>query len=209
MYSHGEVLLQKVSAVTTLYQGYSLFRLLQQVIKSSKPTMASHLCSSLDQSWRRLLLTEKSLIAMRSSTPTHLPSQHTRKRPSPIVYFGGLLNNRNDPRSVTPKRAEILLNTTWNAPLRPAGETRSDHFRRRKVRRRAADYSPSPRLQASNLERTQLAGTRCGLRLMVRAKSARVGLSRIPLFHNEGIRKSTESKVKAIISIPTFSVPVD
>ena len=44
---------------------------------------------------------------------------------------------------------------------------------------------------------------------MVRAKSARVGLSRTPLFHNEGIRKITESKVKAIISIPTFSVPLD
>ena len=168
--------------------------------------MASHLCSSLDRSWRRLLLTEKAITLIRSSSPSHILSQPSRKRPSPIVYFGGLLNNRNDPRSTTPTRPEILLNTSLYSTLR-SGETRSSaRLRRRKVRRKGEDGSPSPRLDAASLERTKIMGTRCGVRLMVRAKSARVGFNRTNLFHNEEIRKSTGSRVKAIISIPTFTL---
>ena len=61
--------------------------------------MASHLATSLDHSWRNLMHVERvsTTYLDSSSHGKHMSLRKKTRVTRPITYFGGILNNRNDP----------------------------------------------------------------------------------------------------------------
>lgn len=118
--------------------------------------MVSHLSTSLDRSWHGLLLAERVLSQLTSSPTCRRQVQRAprqkRKSPQPgLTYFGGILNNLNDPS----KRGNSEVNKSTSRS-KAYGEE-SDSGQSRSWLRDTPTQKEMPKFFAFRVDQTMLA----------------------------------------------------